>query len=177
MPDVNNDGIVDMKDIMSAIMAFNSFPNTLRWNVYADVDDNGRVDMKDIVLIVLNFGLHTLGTPSGGSPGIEKLEFTSAYAQTTTDGWNVHLGIKNTGSVPATFDNSTVYIHGFPAALYTEYTPVEDFSQVTLDPGNTTELQIMLPGGTGSPWQPGLNLEVWIVTIAGNNYSATILLP
>lgn len=177
MPDVNNDRIVDMKDIMSAIMAFNSFPSTLRWNAYADVDGNGRVDMKDIVLIVLNFGLHTSGTPSGGSPGIEELEFTSVYAQTVTDGWNVHLVIKNTGSVSATFDNSTVYIHGYPAAMYTEYTPVEDFGQVTLQSGNTTELQIMLPSGAGSPWQPGLNLEVLILTIAGNNYLATILLP
>lgn len=177
MPDVNNDGIVDMKDIVIAVIAFNSFPSTSRWNVYADVDGNERVDMKDIVLIVPNFGLHTSGTPSGGSPGIEKLEFISAYAETVTEGWNLHLVIRNTGSVPAMFDNSRVYIHGWPAAMYTEYAPVEDFGQVTLQPGNVTELRIMLPAGAESPWQHGLTVEIMIVTIAGNVYWKGILLP
>jgi parallel beta-helix repeat protein len=56
--DVNGDGKVDMRDINLAIVAFNAFPNTLRWNVCADVDGNGHVDMRDVMLVVLNFGEH-----------------------------------------------------------------------------------------------------------------------
>lgn len=56
--DVNNDGVVNMKDVMLAIQAFNSFPGSLHWNSFADINGNGRVDMRDILLIVLNFGKH-----------------------------------------------------------------------------------------------------------------------
>lgn len=56
--DVNFDGTVDMKDVGVAILAFNSFRGTSRWNPYADLDNSGHVDMRDIVLIVLDFGKH-----------------------------------------------------------------------------------------------------------------------
>jgi hypothetical protein len=56
--DVNNDGMIDIRDVSEAVLAFNSFTGTTRWNPFADVDDSGRVDMKDIVAIVLNFGKH-----------------------------------------------------------------------------------------------------------------------
>jgi hypothetical protein len=56
--DVNFDGTADMRDVGIAILAFNSFPNTPRWNAFADLDGNGRVDMRDVVLVVLNFGKH-----------------------------------------------------------------------------------------------------------------------
>jgi hypothetical protein len=36
-------------------LAFNSFPNTPRWNRDADLDSSGRIDMRDLVIIVLNF--------------------------------------------------------------------------------------------------------------------------
>lgn len=56
--DVNNDGLIDMKDVNLAVQAFNSFSNTLRWNPRADLDDNGRIDMRDIAVAVLNFNKH-----------------------------------------------------------------------------------------------------------------------
>jgi hypothetical protein len=56
--DVNGDGKVNLKDVMVAVQAFNSFPGTPRWNVAADLDNSGRVDMRDLVLIVLNFNKH-----------------------------------------------------------------------------------------------------------------------
>jgi hypothetical protein len=54
--DVNSDGIVDMRDVSQAVIAFNSFVGTARWDMYADVDGNGHVDMRDIVMVVLKFG-------------------------------------------------------------------------------------------------------------------------
>jgi len=56
--DVNGDEKVDMKDVMAAVQAFNSFPGQPRWNPNADIDNNGRVDMRDLVIIVLNFNRH-----------------------------------------------------------------------------------------------------------------------
>lgn len=53
--DVNNDGTVDMKDVALVVLAFNSFPNTPRWNKSADVDSSGRVDTRDLVIVILNF--------------------------------------------------------------------------------------------------------------------------
>jgi hypothetical protein len=56
--DVNNDGIVNMRDVNDAILAFNSFLGGVRWNPAADLDNSGRVDMRDLVIIVLNFNKH-----------------------------------------------------------------------------------------------------------------------
>jgi hypothetical protein len=53
--DVNNDGTVDMRDIVAAVLAFNASPGTLRWNGSADLDGNGLINMRDVVMIVLNF--------------------------------------------------------------------------------------------------------------------------
>jgi len=56
--DVNGDGKVNMRDVMAAVQAFNSFRGYPRWNADADLDGSGRVDMKDILTIVLNFNKH-----------------------------------------------------------------------------------------------------------------------
>jgi hypothetical protein len=54
--DVNNDGIVDMKDVMTVIQAFNSYPNTPRWNPACDLNQDNRIDMRDILVVVLDLG-------------------------------------------------------------------------------------------------------------------------
>jgi hypothetical protein len=47
-----------MKDVVTVILAFNSFPNAPRWNSLADLDNNGRIDMRDIVRVLLDFNKH-----------------------------------------------------------------------------------------------------------------------
>lgn len=54
--DVNDDGVVNMKDVSLAASAFNSMHGSHRWNIADDVDGSGRVDMRDIAAIVLDFG-------------------------------------------------------------------------------------------------------------------------
>lgn len=54
--DVNNDGTVNMKDVMILVQAFNSFPNSPRWNISYDLNHDGRIDLRDILIAVLNFG-------------------------------------------------------------------------------------------------------------------------
>ena len=56
LSDANNDGIVDMKDLMILIHAFNSFLGQPRWNSTYDLNHDNRIDMRDIMICVLNFG-------------------------------------------------------------------------------------------------------------------------
>lgn len=56
--DVSYDGTVNMRDVTLAILAFNSFRDTPRWNSRADCDGNGHVDMRDINSVIINFNQH-----------------------------------------------------------------------------------------------------------------------
>lgn len=47
-PDLNHDGIVDIRDVAIAAGAFGSRPEDERWNPEADLNQNGEVDIKDI---------------------------------------------------------------------------------------------------------------------------------
>jgi len=54
--DINGDGKVDGRDIVTAAKAFGTRPGDPRWNPDADVNQDGRVDGRDITLIARNFG-------------------------------------------------------------------------------------------------------------------------
>ena len=54
--DVNNDGIVDLIDVVIASKAFASYPGHPRWDPRADMNADNVVDIFDVVLIVANFG-------------------------------------------------------------------------------------------------------------------------
>ena len=54
--DVNNDGVVNMKDVTDACTHFGAFNGTPRYDPDIDVNGDGRIDMRDILAIVLNFG-------------------------------------------------------------------------------------------------------------------------
>ena len=56
MGDVNGDGMVDMRDVSEAIIAFNAFRGFPRWNAQANLNQDDRIDMRDLVLIVTHFG-------------------------------------------------------------------------------------------------------------------------
>jgi hypothetical protein len=54
--DVNQDGVVNMRDADDLVHAFNAFyDNANRFNPYADLDGNGRVDLRDIGIWGVNF--------------------------------------------------------------------------------------------------------------------------
>ena len=52
-PDYN---IVDIFDITTVALAFNSIPGDLNWNQIADINSDGIVDIFDIVVVALHFG-------------------------------------------------------------------------------------------------------------------------
>jgi hypothetical protein len=54
--DINNDGIVNMADIMIIVQAFHSYPNTSRWNPSCDINQDNRVNMQDIAIAILEYG-------------------------------------------------------------------------------------------------------------------------
>jgi hypothetical protein len=55
-PDANQDGIVDIVDLVICALAFGSQPGDPTWNPYADLNQDGLVDIVDLVMIALHFG-------------------------------------------------------------------------------------------------------------------------
>jgi hypothetical protein len=54
--DLNGDGIVNLKDAMSAANAFGSSTGDPNWNPDADLDGNGKINIMDLILLATNFG-------------------------------------------------------------------------------------------------------------------------
>jgi hypothetical protein len=61
--DVNNDGVVNMKDVAASVAylqahGFNSFAGHPNYDPYMDLDGSGRIDIRDLLIIILNFNKH-----------------------------------------------------------------------------------------------------------------------
>jgi hypothetical protein len=54
--DLNNDGVVDIRDISIAGRAFGSYPGHSRWNPNADINNDGIIDIRDVSIIGRNYG-------------------------------------------------------------------------------------------------------------------------
>ena len=54
--DLNNDGIVDIFDVVTLSIAFGSVPDDSNWNMAADLNNDNVVDIFDVVLLAKNFG-------------------------------------------------------------------------------------------------------------------------
>jgi len=54
--DINNDGIVDLLDVVKVAIAFGSHPGDLNWNPASDLNSDGTVDIIDIVIVAANYG-------------------------------------------------------------------------------------------------------------------------
>lgn len=54
--DLNNDGIVDIYDVVAIALAFGSRPEDPSWNPLADLVQDGVIDIFDVVSIARNFG-------------------------------------------------------------------------------------------------------------------------
>jgi hypothetical protein len=54
--DINDDGKVDITDLVLLIKAFGSYPGHPKWNINADINDDGKVDITDLVILIKHFG-------------------------------------------------------------------------------------------------------------------------
>jgi len=54
--DINMDGKVDGRDIISAARSFGTVPGDPRWNSTADENEDGRIDGRDMVAVARSFG-------------------------------------------------------------------------------------------------------------------------
>jgi flagellin-like protein len=118
----------------------------------------------------------------GGLTGIftrfEKLEITSAYADTTNGGWNINLTVKNTGTTTATIDN--ILINGKPYTTYGNTVTVEVnntnlSSSVSIKAGESVPVVVKL--SSNKEFSSGMSVEVRIHTAAGQEYPRTVVLP
>lgn len=55
--DLNNDGVVDIFDVVTVSIAFGSKPGDVNWNPEADIaEPYGEIDIFDVVTVTMNFG-------------------------------------------------------------------------------------------------------------------------
>jgi len=54
--DLNQDGIVDIRDITIVAMAFGCEPEDENWNIIADLNEDEVIDIRDITIVALEFG-------------------------------------------------------------------------------------------------------------------------
>lgn len=54
--DINDDGIVNIQDIVIVALAFGSRPGDHNWNPIADLNQDGIVNIVDIVMVAIHFG-------------------------------------------------------------------------------------------------------------------------
>jgi hypothetical protein len=54
--DITGDGVIDVRDITNAILAFHTYPGRPGWDPLIDLNQDGIIDMRDIVAIIIRFG-------------------------------------------------------------------------------------------------------------------------
>ncbi|MEM3638366.1 MAG: archaellin/type IV pilin N-terminal domain-containing protein [Conexivisphaerales archaeon] len=114
----------------------------------------------------------------------EKLGVNTQYATGSGGNWVITLGGQNTGSSDASI--TQIQINGVP---YTSYSGI---SLNTQQPKSGTSLPLSVPSGAQfeltltltaatlngvSAFNDGQTIQVTIITAAGNNYPASIVLP
>ncbi len=111
----------------------------------------------------------------GGIAGLytryEKLEITSIYAGATTDGWNITVHVKNTGSADATIDN--VLLNGKPYNTLSANLSISP--PIPLTVGSNATIVISIPNR--GPFASGVSVEVRLHSAGGQEYPKTVTLP
>ena len=118
----------------------------------------------------------------------EKLGVNTQYATSRGTGWTVNLGGQNTGSSDASI--TQIQVNGVPLSGCTG----TDFNFTAGNTGNFANLPISVPSGksftiafnlggsstcsvASKTFASGQTIQVTIITAAGNNYPASIVLP
>jgi len=55
-PDINNDGVIDILDLVKIALVYGSIPGMPIWNPYVDLNQDSRIDVFDLVMIAVNYG-------------------------------------------------------------------------------------------------------------------------
>jgi parallel beta-helix repeat protein len=55
-PDVNQDGRINVLDIVKVALAFGSVPGMSNWNPYVDINQDLKINILDLVAVAINFG-------------------------------------------------------------------------------------------------------------------------
>jgi len=111
---------------------------------------------------------------------VENSVFWNASQDGFTEGWNVTVVIKNTGSTDATIDE--IFINGKPFSTYKIdgnqtilVNGATSFSDIPIKTGETKTLTITI--AAVDPFSHGIIVEVKIHTAAGNEYPKSVQLP
>jgi flagellin-like protein len=119
----------------------------------------------------------------------EKLGVNTQYATgTSSTGWNITLGGQNTGSSDATI--TQIQVNGVPLtgcgsgnfASKVNGQSSGSLTSVSVPSGQTFSISFILGGSSscsvsGKTFNDGQTIQVTLITAAGNNYPASIVLP
>jgi len=116
----------------------------------------------------------------GSFTQVENLEIVSAYAESSDNGWNIYLSVKNVGTTDATIDN--IFINGKPASSYNGITVSTDNQQINfssggavpLPTGQTKDITITI---TSTSLLSGQMVEIKLHTASGKEHPKQIILP
>ena len=118
----------------------------------------------------------------------EKLEISTAYVDTDTNGWYVYLEVKNTGTTDARI--TEILVNDKPLSTYTQakwnysksdYPNTSDIDKdpgsidIALSSGSTVYIGIYLDRAAG--FSAGQSVTVTLHTAGGQDYPKTVALP
>jgi hypothetical protein len=55
-PDVDNNGVVNILDMLAVAVAFGGQPGDSNWDAIADLDQNVIINVLDILVVAIHFG-------------------------------------------------------------------------------------------------------------------------
>ncbi|RLI83299.1 hypothetical protein DRP04_01840 [Archaeoglobales archaeon] len=121
--DLNQDGVVDVKDIFTIGKAYGSTPDSPNWNPDADVNDDGKVDVKDLFSVVRFYGQEANGKTIEIQQLVDDSWVTLGTVQTGLGTYNgqPHRGVFSfVVEIPSDFPTpSTLYLRAyFPGGEY-----------------------------------------------------------
>jgi len=106
--------------------------------------------------------------------GVEKLEYTAAYAVPQSGGWMITIMMKNTGSSDAMIQMILLNGKLDGSAKVNGTSLSSTYLGIPVKVGQTATLVITLPVNT---YTSGQSVEIRIQTAVGNQYPKTIVLP
>jgi len=111
----------------------------------------------------------------------EKLEIVALYPLPTSNGWEVNVTVKNTGTTPTSVDN--IFINGIPigqCANNATANPNVASSPIAINPGEQTSIKLTLYKDKkcgATTFTAGGSIEVKLHTTGGKEYPKLAVLP
>jgi len=94
-PEINEDGIIDIKDLQIVSAAWGSKPGDPNWNPLADLDNDSDVDVHDLYFVSRNYGKYYSDPPSPVSKKTILFTYPTLIAKRKGETFTVNVVLYN----------------------------------------------------------------------------------